>query len=102
MMTITGFPASLPQAEIKGLLETIGKVRNVYTRGPGGSVALQHPFLPLSSDTPRHGRFTTLVGVLHVKHVVLSHRTRGGHVEKLDSKQALLPNSLNLNLIHLV
>lgn len=95
MMTITGFPASLPQAEIKGLLETIGKVRKINTRGPGGSVALPQPFPSLSSDTLRDGRFMTLIEVLHVKQVVLSNRNGHsnfcGRVEKLDNRQDLPP-----------
>lgn len=53
------------------------------------------PFLPLAAIPLRHDRFTALVKVLHVKQIVLSHRNGnsnfGGRVEKLDSKQALLP-----------
>lgn len=32
-MTIRGFPPSLPEAEIKGLLETIGQVRLLFPVG---------------------------------------------------------------------
>lgn len=38
MMTIKGFPSSLPEAEIKGLLETIGQVSD----GLGGRVLVLH------------------------------------------------------------
>lgn len=34
MMTIRGFPSSLPEAEIKGLLETIGKVSHGSPSSP--------------------------------------------------------------------